>query len=200
MNRNFPIILCTAIIYILVSHSCIFDQGCYTHQIDSLSLISGTWKSGTYSDYLVNLQNNNEVIPIQDLGFMISVAESSPVCKANSIPSILNYAYADEPDTKLTNKVDLISVYADSVFFSDGYKYDPGDNLQYLFEMRNIYGQWGPVLKGLDEMNSMTLYDDIMLRFKEQVIDTPFSGQLLFKVTLSDGRIFELESESINVK
>lgn len=185
---------------VLIAYCCLTiscKKGCYTRQIDSLELTTGHIIANREYYYLNSLYSPAELSRMT-LGFGISAAQSHKVCHQLNLqwPSPIPYAHADEPDISYSSTVDLISITSSDTIKVAGEMYPPKSILTPLFEASDGYS-FEEIGTFLQKTTRYWGSGEILLRFVQNP-DHRLNHQFSFKVKMSDGVIFHLESDTIN--
>ncbi|MEQ8473838.1 MAG: hypothetical protein RIC35_21760 [Marinoscillum sp.] len=187
----FAVVFC----YFICTISCI-ETGCYTQQIDSLEVLTGQFIERNGSTFL----SPTPGIFTADLGFIIRPSASHYSCEGIPLSAfpLINHAYADEPTTKFTPLIDLITITSGDSLTINGKVFPPATNLSSVFEARQ-YSFFEDLGKFLQNSIRLSQHDQIELRFS-QIPDHPLNHNFLFEVIMSDGVIFHLESVTVKTR
>ncbi|MEQ8473839.1 MAG: hypothetical protein RIC35_21765 [Marinoscillum sp.] len=169
--------------------------------IDSLSLFSGQIINATSNPYVepVDFETKTDTLSHSMLGFEIKIANVSYThTDYGNNSSLFNSAFADPEPPKSEETITLISIYSDQPLSTSTMNFEAGDNLVNIFEGHRGY-EWATIHKMLENFDHWYDYESIVLRFSEYPTHI-LSQHFTIKITMSDGRIFELLSDKIITK
>ena len=199
MGKKTLYIMTIVLVYEIMVHSCgLIENGCYDLEIDSLELRYGHLSKSEYGvSYLPYDNQSQEKYEIDQLGFEISISKSHPICQINSgLPRLISKSYADEPTSYYSNKIELISIYSDSTVFTKSQTYAAGTSLIPIF-VAGDYGSRIPVLNYLETTNNFSEGETVLLQIQKGEIECPLNQRFTFRIRLSDGKVFDLETDQI---
>jgi hypothetical protein len=135
----------------------------------------------------------------------IGVSKYSYLSKANSPKgTFISSAQAEPVPPSSVSKISLISIYSSIPIFANGKSFEPTANLISLFKATSSgyysgYYKIEPVLQFIDGFIRWEQEDAVLL-ILDAYLDQALDQKLKVKVTMDDGTVFELETETVVVK
>lgn len=169
-------------------------------EIDSLSLSVGKIITlfENYTDIEpISTSELADTLDLSTLGFKIKIEKVSYITASSHwAKSIINSAYADPIPAHSKSQISLISIYSNESIETESKTFDAGENLTAIFEVSLPYEEWKSPLKMIENMRYWFDYDPILFRINTGLKKT-INQRFTFKITMDDGKVFELDSEKI---
>lgn len=169
-------------------------------QIDSLSLTVGKISEPNDGYFqLVELSEHqlSDTLDLTTLGFSVTIRKVSYITKSNHrTVSLISSAFAEPAPPHSKSKLSLISIYSDETIETETRSFTAGENLTAIFEASRPWEDWKTPLEMIRTMDEWYEDDPILLRLNTKLAE-PLHQRFLFKLTMDDGSIFEMESPSL---
>lgn len=199
--------LYTAVILITIMNlpvSCIFDECGDERPTESkvveMATTVGTYKLNTFSD---TESNNFATAAIQ---IYIADVEYSPISAINESPNKFTFATqafaCSPPEPMPTQNITTLTITSTEPVFSQGTKFEPGANLNQLFNVANenrISIDEYISLQNNDPYYFARMGGNIILRLNEAP-DAPINQKLQIELKFDTAEVFQLETEIFKVE
>jgi hypothetical protein len=198
--KKLSIIILIAILILPLPFSCgPTESNLPDYKITELELKVGKFDSGSFQKTTFTTESDT----ISSLEFVIQIAisksESIKIAASSGLIPFTNVAFAKRIPPAIKSTIDLISIYSDESVYASNEVFPPDQSLRNLFEARNYYGDFLPVLNFIENFDRWQLEDKIYLQLANP-LDQPLAQKLKVIVTMDDGTVFELETEKVVVK
>ncbi|MEQ9302916.1 MAG: hypothetical protein RJQ14_03300, partial [Marinoscillum sp.] len=110
-------------------------------------------------------------------------------------PWVFNSAFADPVPPSSEATIALVSIYSNHAITTSTDDFDAGDNLVNIFECYRGY-KWTTIHEMLQGDEDWYDYETIILRFNQHPTHE-LNQNFFIKITMSDGGVFELESNTV---
>ncbi|MEP4534497.1 MAG: hypothetical protein ABJ004_15505 [Cyclobacteriaceae bacterium] len=196
MKRSLTIILLLVLI-IPLPFSCVdgSDNADFL-RIENFDLTTGKILLDSSSDYYtLGYVPMGDTIPSKKFGLVLKVSDVSFVSLSSEL-SFVGSAFAKRLPPELESSIALISVYADSDIETEIGRFSAGSNLISIFEASFARTHPEGVISFLSSTADLEHGSQIFLHLKNEV-QHPIELTFSVKVTMSDGTIFDKESEEV---
>ncbi|MEP4534498.1 MAG: hypothetical protein ABJ004_15510 [Cyclobacteriaceae bacterium] len=201
MKKSLTILLVLVLILPL-PFSCGWYEGSPEYRIQRAGLEIGSIEENSDGNFY-DFEIAKDTLSAADFGlrlFVDSISNVSSISHPNRL-ALFNAALADQPSPRPVSRLSLISIYSSTDLIVNEIEYKAGDNLApvFLASMEYYYRQPQTVLSFIDSYFVWDQWNAIILHFNGEL---PFSvvGKFTVKATMSDGVVFELESEEVIIK